>query len=234
MTIANWVDPADLENSTSPLAESAVRIASRVLFGLTGRIYGGEKTITEVYYPRSQALGDSLRALTLQRYGIGVSCSPFPYRLEVTGDVRVPLRRRPVREIQALEVVSTGETVAPDQYWPSDSTYLTVKTGVPVMSGLSVTYVYGTNPPADGIDAARSLADEFVLLFGGGPDAECRLRNVTSFTRQGVSFEIDDARSIFTDGRTGVPEVDLFVASVNPTRARLRSRVLSPDAHMPR
>jgi hypothetical protein len=149
-----------------------------------------------------------------------------------------------VRAIDGLEVVPTGEMVTPDQYWISDSTYLTVKTSVPVMSGLSVTYVYGTNPPADGVDAARTLADEFVLLFGGGSDAECRLKNVTSFSRQGVSFEIEDAPRIIGDGRTGIPEVDLFVESVNPSRrgrsgasanrALMRSRVLSPDSHMPR
>lgn len=234
MTIADWVTTDDLEHSTSPLAPSAVRMASRVLFGLTGRIYGGEKTVTEVYYPRSQALDDSLRTLTLQRYGIGIVCSPFPYRLEVTGDVRIPLRRRPVREIVSLQVVPTGELVDPGDYRVSDSTYLTLTPNVPVLTGLAVEYVYGTDPPQDGRDAARALADEFVILFGGGPDAECRLKNVTSFTRQGVNYEIEDARTILIDGRTGIPEVDLFVASVNPTRARLRSRVLSPDAHMPR
>lgn len=234
MTIADWVEVTDLQNSTSPLAPSAVRMASRVLFGLTGRVYGGQKTATEVYYPRSQALGDSLRTLTLQRYGIGVACSPFPYQLEITGDVRIPLRRRPVRAITSLQVVTTGEIVDPEQYWISDSTYLTVTPNVPVVTGLAVEYVYGTNPPEDGKDAARALADEFVILFGGGDGAECRLKNVTSFSRQGVNYEIEDSRTIFTDGRTGVPEVDLFVASVNPTRARLRSKVLSPDAHMPR
>lgn len=234
MTTAEWVSREDLKNWESDLAPAATRLASRILFNLTGRIYGGEKTCTEVYYPRSQALGDSLRALTLQRYGIGVCCSPFPYRLEITGDVRIPLRRRPVRAIDGLEVVQTGELVPSSEYWISDSTYLTVTGNVPVMSGLSVSYVYGTNPPEDGVEAARALADELIILFGDGPGAECRLKNVTSFSRQGVNYEIEDARTILTDGRTGIPEVDLFVASVNPTRARMRSRVLSPDAHMPR
>lgn len=232
MTITLWVQPADLTDASNPLAPAAARLASRVLFSLTGRIYGGEKSTTEVYYPRSYGLSDSLRSMTLQRYGIGILCSPFPYRLEVTGDVRIPLRRRPVREILSLQVVTTGAFVEDAEFWISDSSYLTVSPRVPVLSGLSVEYRYGTNPPEDGVAAARALADELVLLFDDS--ATCRLRNVTSFTRQGVNFEIEDAKTILTDGRTGIPEVDLFVAGVNPTKARLRSRVLSPDSHMPR
>jgi hypothetical protein len=59
-----------------------------------------------------------------------------------------------------------------------------------------------------------------------------------------VSIEIEDMPKILADGRTGVPMVDMFVESINPARrgrsgatanrALLRSRVLSPDSHMPR
>jgi hypothetical protein len=174
VTIELWVQPEELENSTSDLAPAAARLASRILFSLTGRIYGGEKTITEVYYPQSVAFDDSLRTLTLQRYGIGIARRSFPYRSGVTGDVRIPLRGRPVREIQSLEIVATGEFVDPSEYWISDSSFLSLTPSVPVMSGLSVEYTYGTNPPSDGRDAAAALADELVKLFEGGTTASFR------------------------------------------------------------
>lgn len=234
MAIELWVEPEDLQNGTSDLAPSAARLASRILFSLTGRIYGGEKTVIEAYYPQSSSFENDLRTLTLQRYGIGIAQRTFPYRLSVTGDVRIPLRRRPIRRIDSLQVISTGDYVNETAFWVSDSTYLTLIPSVPAMSGLAVEYTYGTNPPEDGVEAARALADELVMLFGGGDSAECRLKNVTSFTRQGVDYEIEDARTILTDGRTGIPEVDLFVSSVNPTRARLRSKIISPDSHLPR
>lgn len=242
MTIALWVQPEELENSTSDLALPACRLASRVLFALTGRIYGGVKTTIEVYYPRAYGLGDSLRTLTLQRYGIGISCTSFPYRLENTQDIRIPLRRRPANAIESLQVVTTGAFVSVDDYWLSDSTYLTITPRVPAMAGLSVEYTYGSNPPAEGSDAAKSLADEFILMLSNS--TECRLKNVTSYTRQGVSFQVEDEKTIISDGRTGIAEVDLFVESVNPARrgrsgatanrALLRSRVLSPDSFMSR
>jgi hypothetical protein len=203
------------------------------MFTLTGRIYGGEKTVTEVYVPTT-APQNPMLAQTLLEYGIGVICRVSPYRIGLNGDMRIPLRRRPARNIVSV-ASATGATIDPSHYYISTSSYLTVDSTVPTMMGLTVEYTYGTNPPDDGVSAARALADELVMLMGGGADpSACRLRNVTSFQRQGVSFEIEDARTILTDGRTGIPEVDLFVASVNPGKAKLRSRVLSPDSYIPR
>lgn len=234
MTIEPWVSADDLERSNSDLAPAAARLASRILFNLTGRIYGGEKTVTETYVP-PLAQFDVLKQITLAQYGIGTGCySVAAFRIGIDGKMRIPLRRRPVRDIVSLTVAVSGVEIDPAEYSVSDSSYLTISPSVPSTVGLTVEYVYGTNPPEDGRTAAKSLADELVLLFGGGEGDDCRLKNVTSLSRQGVNIEIEDARTILEDGRTGIPEVDLFVASVNPKRARLRSRVLSPDAHIAR
>jgi hypothetical protein len=48
-------------------------------------------------------------------------------------------------------------------------------------------------------------------------------------TRQGVSFQMFDPQMFINQGRTGIYEVDVFIASVNPGRASKRARVFSPD-----
>jgi hypothetical protein len=234
VTIEPWVSADDLNRSDSDLAPAAARLASRILFSLTGRIYGGEKTVTETYVP-PLAQYDVLKQVTLAQYGIGSGCySVAAFRIGIDGKMRIPLRRRPVRDVVTLTVTQSAVEIDPADYSVSDSSYLTISPNVPSTVGLTVEYIYGTNPPEDGKFAAKSLADELVMLFGGGEGDDCRLKNVTSMTRQGVNIEIEDARTIMIDGRTGIPEVDLFVASVNPKRALLRSRVISPDAHYSR
>jgi hypothetical protein len=43
-----------------------------------------------------------------------------------------------------------------------------------------------------------------------------------------------DPSEVLGDGVTGVPEVDLWIRSVNPKRLASRSRVYSPDIRTPR
>jgi hypothetical protein len=45
-----------------------------------------------------------------------------------------------------------------------------------------------------------------------------------------VDLEFADPQEIFTDGRTGIPLVDQFIAAVNPYKLASPLRVLSPDA----
>lgn len=234
MTITSWVSADDLENSTSDLAPSAALLASRILFSLTGRIYGGVKEVTETYLPSVTSSSDPLVTLTLAQVGIGSVHRVSPMRVGLNGYMRIPLRRRPAQSITSVTNALDGTVIDPSLYSLHGSTYLECSPMVPVLIGLKVTYTYGTSPPDDGVHAARALADELVMLFDSkqNDSLDSRLKNVTSLTRNGVSLQIEDARTILTDGRTGIPEVDLFVASVNPTRAKMRSRVLSPDGYI--
>jgi hypothetical protein len=50
---------------------------------------------------------------------------------------------------------------------------------------------------------------------------------VTSISRQGVTMEL--ASGLFDQGLTGIREVDVYIASVNPNRLKVPSRVWSPD-----
>lgn len=91
----------------------------------------------------------------------------------------------------------------------------------------SVTYRPGRPLPVAGQIAAGALASEFAKACAG---AACGLpAQIASLTRQGVDVEFVDPQTVLTDGRTGIREVDLFLAAVNPAGLRMRSRVLSPD-----
>jgi hypothetical protein len=93
-----------------------------------------------------------------------------------------------------------------------------------------VTYRFGTRPPALGRLAAKALADQYLLAYTGSD--ECMLpQRVTQVTRQGMSWTLLDPQDFLNKGRTGLYQVDLFLITVNPDGAKLRSRVFSPDLH---
>lgn len=94
----------------------------------------------------------------------------------------------------------------------------------------SVTYTAGY--PVDGLGAwvAGILAGEYVRACTGG---ECRLpTGVTQIVRDGVSMTI--APGAFPENRTGIAEVDSWVARWNPAGLRGASVVMSPDVNWPR
>lgn len=82
----------------------------------------------------------------------------------------------------------------------------------------SVEYDYGLAPPIGGEKACIALACQ--LAWAHKPEAvrdgRCRLpRRVTSVTRQGVTMALLDPLTLFDDGKTGIAEVDMWIASVN-------------------
>jgi len=94
----------------------------------------------------------------------------------------------------------------------------------------SVTYTAGQ--PVDGLGAwvAGILAGEYVTACQGG---ECRLpTGVTQIVRDGVTMTL--GTGAFPDNRTGIPEVDAWVARWNPTGLRAPAVVWSPDVRGPR
>jgi hypothetical protein len=89
----------------------------------------------------------------------------------------------------------------------------------------SITYESGIPLNEDGKWAVSILACEYAKACSG---AKCRLpSSVRSVSRGGVSFEIDD--SLFSNGMTGIREVDAFILTVNPHRLKTQPKVWSPD-----
>lgn len=96
--------------------------------------------------------------------------------------------------------------------------------------GLVVTYSAGTDPPGEAREAARTLL--LHLAYARTGDNRCRLpSNVTAVTRQGITQSFTPAADLIAAGRTGLAELDLWLATVNPTNRRHRPSSWSPDTH---
>jgi hypothetical protein len=98
----------------------------------------------------------------------------------------------------------------------------------------AVEYRRGVPLPAAGRRALTAYTIEIHKGMCG--DSTCRLpARVTNITREGTTYSLlDDPNVMLDQGRTGVPEVDAWLASVNPYKIKSEMRVYSPDAATPR
>jgi hypothetical protein len=95
-----------------------------------------------------------------------------------------------------------------------------------------VTYTRGVPVPASGNIAAGALACEYAKFCVGG---ECALSpQITSVSRDGVSWQVMTAGSDGDKYPTGVAVVDQWLRAVNPSGLRQRPRVSSPDTPITR
>jgi len=223
---AGWVE-VDQINCDPQFAEDAIAIASTVLYQLSGRKYPGLRRITEEYVGEGCG-GQSIRVSATHSIDIPGAARSY----DVTSTDRLWLRGRPVWQVYSVERIDTEERIEPGHYAVFDHRGIeTTGCGCgcwDICCGLRISYSYGAVPPASGIWAAKALAEQICLSMQGS--AECRLpERVTSVSRQGISYSILDPQDFLRDGRTGIYAVDLFLASVNPDRARLPARVFNPD-----
>jgi len=151
----------------------------------------------------------------------------------------------PVYDILGVEV--DGVTL-PETAYRVDSPGLLVRTdggcwpdcqdmSAPVGEPGTFAVHYRIGLPLD--DAAIAAYSELVchLLKGcnGGGACGCKMpANVTRLSRQGIDQEFADPTLLYTEMRTGLPGVDLWLMSVNPHRLTSPSRVYSPDYRRPR
>lgn len=234
-----WVTVDELdEYADDEYAYDAVKVASQLLWSMSGRKFNGITTVTERYVCASRAyrLGASARNYTPELVGGDVYNIPFDEfddYAEITTDgmspsTRLRLRGRPVIRIHSIRD-RVGRIVDPANYYLVDHSTIQAKAGTSwAPCNIEVTYSYGAPPPASGKAAARVLAKEFIKLWSG--DDDCMLpQRVTSVSRQGVNYTILDNQDFVEEMRTGLYVVDLFLKSVNPDKARAKARVFSPD-----
>lgn len=110
-------------------------------------------------------------------------------------------------------------------------TWLARRRGTVYFTGNSVTYSYGAEPPLGGIKAAAVLACQLALSADPAAlrDGRCRLpKRVTTISRQGVTLAILDTFSVFADGLTGIPEVDLWISTVRYGETHRRATMSDP------
>jgi hypothetical protein len=88
-----------------------------------------------------------------------------------------------------------------------------------------VTYYRGAAPDAVLLWAAGLLAVEWYKACKN--DKTCRLpRGVRNVSRQGVSYEVE--RNLFSEGTTGIPEVDAVVTRYNPYGLKMAPTISIP------
>lgn len=225
------------EEDTAKL-QSAVDTAVHILWSFTGRRYG---CCPRIARPCARDCDAPLYWLPGVQWfpeldaGVwrNVSCSCGPTcTVGGPGVVHLP---GPVCSVTAVTI--DGAVIDPSLYvlegdrlyatsgrWPDQD--LTRAAGSP--GTWTVEYLQGVAPPVGADQMVGLLALEFWKLCTG--DKACRLpKGVESISRQGVSMKMVDPTALFGAMRTGIPEVDLWVASVNPTRQVSPSAVSSPD-----
>lgn len=228
--------------------DSSALAASEILYVLSGRQFPGpcRVTLRPATMPAGSAYGDWVRLYGLMVgnvwLGAGVgywgwgtcrggSHSECPDRREIDLGVY------PITAINA--VVENGVTLNPSAYRVDNDRLLVRVDGnnwnwcqdvnLPAGSAgtWSVDVSYGDQLPETARAAAVSLAMEMGKATMGL--ASLLPQRVTQVNRQQVSWVLLDPMQFFKEGKTGVYDVDLFIATYNPTGMRSRSRVLSPD-----
>ena len=199
--------------------ELAAEIASDLLFGATGAQFLGERGPVEV------------RPVTRPECNV-IELAGYPVRavlqVKIDGDViestHYRLERR--RLLRYLGDTATGGR----RYWPTHCNRVDLPNSE--QGTFSVTYTYGADIPAVGIEAAKLLGAEVYNACIGSDD--CALPSgVVQVIRQGVTINRVMANQALWDG-IGIPVVDMFVNRYNPSRRTRRAAVWSPETRFPR
>lgn len=218
-----WISAADTIDPTGPYTDSAVQYASFVLYSLSGEKYTGIQTTTEVY--TSQGVSSNASSPFL------ISGNMYNLPRLSEGQRNLRLRQTPVRSVNSI--THLGRELDPSEYSLRNNSYLVRQNALPwildPVHELSVTYTHGTPPPSAGKRAAIRLANELILSDKGS--GACALpERIQSVARQGVSYTIMDPQEFIANGKVGIYEIDLFLAAVNPNKAKKRPKVFLPGA----
>lgn len=256
---ADWTDvehvgacvPCEPDDLEPTLAAEAITAASQALWALSGRQFSGEctETVRPVRSPKPFDGGPSRAGLTAAR-GWGWSsggdwcwCGDDPRR----GAESCPLTSEvglDVYPVTGIDEVIVDAAVLPDTAYRVDDFRWLVRldgdswpccqdlTADPATDPdtFEVTFTHGLTAPTLGQRAASVLACE--LYRACTNDSDCRLpRRVTNVTRQGMTMISPGLSDVIERGRTGLPEVDLFLQAYNPERLARRGAVFAPQRH---
>jgi len=238
--MVTWIARADLPTGLpggEAALDAAAASASEILYELSGRRWSGRATRTLTVLPSRRGLpwwqgqpylADAGSALPLpvlcagEVVNVGVCERPHAIRLP----------DYPVRAI--TQVTVDGVVRDPDSYVLTGRRYLedTWRLGWEVCGcdrdrPMAITYDYGADPTPAALAAAVRLAAELAKAAAGA--ASALPGYITQRVRQGETISYTSAAALFDKGRTGLADVDLWLAAVNPGGLRRRSSVWSPD-----
>lgn len=217
-----WIQSTQLINPSSPSADSATLAASWILYKLTGEKYPGVSYSTETY------IVDRNRFTPVDYGAAQQLLSVAVFEVKDIQSRNLTLRRRPALSVD--EVLVNGSVLPIESYVLVNNAYLARLDGGfwDFDQGVTVSYSHGSPPPEIGVRAAIRLANELIYL-NDDPD-QCALPDrVTSVSRQGISYAVLDPQTFLDQGKTGMYEVDLFIKTANPYRARKKAKMFSPD-----
>lgn len=172
-------------------------------------------------------------------------CGQGPDRITVPGPIYAPAvapcasdphhpANRPV------QVWIDGELLDPSRYWIQAPNQVVrtdgqrwpqcQDTAVPhnAEGAFAISYWIGHPVPAGGRSAVARLACEIHKSCTG--DGSCALpERVQTVAREGITYTMLDPMQHLDEGRTGLADVDMWLATVNPGSIRAPSTVWSPD-----
>lgn len=249
--VVKWQPQVSDDPEALSLLETAALVASGLMFELSGRQFPGEAE--RLVRPARQPCG--CFGSVASGYGMWAWSGAAPFGWSWTNECgdklgcgpmsKVKLAGYPVTEIVAVKLAGvvldpSGYRLdnrrdlirmadpgppATDQFWPSCQN-LALNDDQP--GTFSVAYKWGIGPPESGKAAAAQLAAELFQAFSG---KESKLPSgVTQIVRQGITINrVMPTADLLRSGTTGLELVDFFISEVNPTRAKRRSLVWSPD-----
>lgn len=179
-----------------------------------------------------------------RRKGDGCSCGTGPDRIRLPGPVvwdrpdRVADPSAPRYELLVWDDGVLLDEAADYYLYPSGDLFRAGGGEWPYCQDLgaaydaegafSVLYWRGSRVPIDARRAVSVLACQLYKKCVG--DGSCELpQRVTELTREGITYTFVDPLEFQTKGRTGLAEVDMWLAAVNPLGLRQQSTVWSPD-----
>lgn len=249
-TCTQWCSTLDMCSPCDDYAMDAVLLddcidaASDILFELSGRRFAGVCQDTVRPCGRSDATDNGRPIRGYDYGGYGCSCNSSR-RCGCASVSEITLGAYPVNSIVSVKV--DGETLDSSTYRIDDNRYLVrlpdadgTNPGWPCCQDMSladteddtwsVTFTYGSPPPAAGVKAAAELACQLALACQPEDVGRCRLpQRVTQITRQGTTAVLLDPFDFLDNGKTGIYSVDLFLRTYNPKGLRQRATVINPE-----
>lgn len=165
-----------------------------------------------------------LWSITGRRFGICPQVLELP---DAAGEVCRPGTGPRSRSVQLTGVVQAVTAITDGQGNPVEGAVVNRRTITNLPStALRIEYLEGEAIPPGAAQAVGTLAKERYLQCIGD-DRRCRLpSNATNVTRQGVSVQLATPDDWIRAGKTGLDDVDSWVAALNPRGDAEPSEVL--------
>lgn len=218
---APWATRDDLPDPRPDLTDaewdSVLLATSEILWALSGRQWSGTST------PPCQA---SATLHVDQGQCVGWWAGPSRYLPQQAAGAQRDVKL-PHDEVTGIVSVTVGGAAFVDYERRGSWLHRTDGWGWGV-ADLDVVYTWGKAPPEAGRWHAVAYAVELAKARVG--DSTCRLpKRVVSVTRQGVTIALLDPQRYLDKGKLGIPDIDQWLAAVNPNAIPERGTVWSPD-----